>query len=58
MRDIKPKTLDDLNRRAAELVEQGVGDKYKPTNYDYGRHKAEMDYVHYLVETRRRFGKK
>ena len=26
MRDIKPKTLDDLNRRAAELVEQGVGE--------------------------------
>lgn len=27
MRDIKPKTLEDLNRRAAELIEQGVGDE-------------------------------
>ena len=27
MRDIKPKTLEDLNRRAAELVEQGVGEE-------------------------------
>ena len=25
MKDVKPKTLEDLNRRAAELVEQGVG---------------------------------
>lgn len=24
MKDVKPKTLGDLNRRAAELVEQGV----------------------------------
>lgn len=27
MRDIKPKTLEDLNRRAAELIEQGVGEE-------------------------------
>ena len=26
MKDVKPKTLEDLNRRAAELVEQGVGE--------------------------------
>lgn len=36
----------------------GACERYKPTQYDYGRHKAEMDYVHYLVETRRRFGKR
>lgn len=27
MKDVKPKTLEDLNRRAAELVEQGVGEE-------------------------------
>lgn len=26
MKDVKPKTLEGLNRRAAELVEQGVGE--------------------------------
>lgn len=27
MKDVNPKTLEDLNRRAAELVEQGVGEE-------------------------------
>lgn len=27
MKDVKPKTLEDLNRRAAELIEQGVGEE-------------------------------
>lgn len=32
--------------------------RYKPTDYDFGRHKSEREYLDYLVETRRRFGKK
>lgn len=32
--------------------------KYKPKDYDFGKNKAERDYVHYLVETKRRFAKK
>lgn len=27
MKDVNPKTLEDLNRRAAELMEQGVGEE-------------------------------
>ena len=33
-------------------------ERYQPKEYNFGEHHAEMDYVHYLVETKRRFGKK
>lgn len=32
--------------------------RYKPKEYDFGNGADERDYVHYLVETKRRFGKK
>lgn len=36
----------------------GECDKYVKKEYDFGANKADRDYVHYLVETKRRFAKK
>ena len=54
-RDVKSPCKDCKDRYVGC---HGDCERYKPKVYDFGKNKAERDYVHYLVETKRRFAKK